>query len=226
MARSWLGWLTPWWWPDADLFGPSAAADGDANPPTGRAGNLPDGGVDGFLGVRWSTWGRLAVGGWLALFVASWVGMLWAWDSQMTASLWLLNVVLGGVAMVNGLPGAAALLDPGVRARLLSLPEAAALASLTLSALVGLGGFAAASLLTGTEAGLVGAGIVIGIVSFPLSFGLVFPLAIPLACSFVVWAVVHAYGRLSRPVFVLLASVSAAGWLGVALFGAALGAGA
>ncbi len=219
MAR-WPGWLMPWWWPDADLFGTAPAAEGEGNPP-------PDGAAEGFLGVCWPAWGRLAAGGWLALFAASWFSTLWAWGSGMRAGLWLLNVVLAGVALVNGLPGAAALLDPRTRRRhLLATAEAAALACLTLSGLTGLGGFAAASLSTGTDAGLVGAGIVIGIVSFPLTFGLVFPLAVPLGCGFIAWAVVRARGRISRTAFVMLASVSAVGWAGVGLIGAALGVGA
>ena len=115
------------------------------------------------------------------LFGASWVSLLGAWGGGMTVSLWVCGAALGGVAALNGIPGVAAVLDPWVRTRLLSIAEAAALASLTLSGLVGIGSFAAVFLLLGEKAYVIGAGIIIGIVSFPLSFGLVFPLGIPLA---------------------------------------------
>ena len=141
-------------------------------------------------------------------------------------SPWLSGVGLGGVAAVNGIPGTAALLNSWMRARFLSVAEAAALAVLTLSAVVGVGGSAVGGVLLGESVHLVGAGIVIGMVAFPLSFGLAFPLGIPLLCSFMAWAMVNACGCISRRVFVMLASVSATGWLGVVLIGAVLGVGA
>ena len=209
----WLRWLFPWWWPDAGLPGASRGGGGDRTP-------------NGSLGVGWRVWGRTAVASWLVLFVVSWVGVLRAWDGDTTSGIWLLIVFLGGVAGANGVPGAAALLSPGVRQRLLKLPEAAALASLTLSAVVGLGGFAAANLWMGGDAGLIGTGIVIGVVSFPLTFGLAFPLGIPLVCSFLVWSAINGRGHLSRTAFVFLTAVSVVGWAGVLLIGVALGVGA
>ena len=178
------------------------------------------------FGLDWRDWGRLATVSWLVLFGASWVSLLGSWTGGMTVSLWGCGAALGGVVALNGIPGIAAMLDPWVRTRLLSIAEAAVLASLTLSALAGIGSFAAVFLLLGEKAYVIGAGIIIGIVSFPLSFGLVFPLGIPLACSVLVWAVVNARGCISRRAFVMLASVSATGWLGVVLIGAALGVGA
>ena len=176
-----------------------------------------------FLGIGWPAWGRLAAASWLVLFTGSWISMLRAWDGDMAASLWLSGIVLFGVVAANGVPGVGAFLNPGSRERLLSLSEAAALASLTLSAAVGIGGVVLANLLTGEDVGLVVAGIVIGIVAFPLSFGLVFPLGIPLGCSFVVWSSINASGRISQTAYVLLTSVAAVGWAGVVLIGAALG---
>ena len=178
------------------------------------------------FGVDWSSWGRLAVVSWLVLFAAAWLSMLSAWSGGVGVSLWLCGVGLAGVAAVNGIPGTAALLGRWMRRRFLSVAEAAALAVLTLSGVVGLGGFAAACLLLGVQSYVVGAGIVIGIVSFPLSFGLAFPLGIPLACSVIVWAVVNARGCISRTAFVTLASISAVGWAGVVLVGAVMGVGA
>ena len=176
-----------------------------------------------FLGIAWPAWGRLAAGSWLVLFAGSWISMLRAWDGDMAASLWLSGIVLFGVAAANGVPGVGALLNSGLRERLLSLSEAAALALLTLSAAVGIGGFAVASLLMGEDMAMVGAGIVIGVIAFPLTFGVVFPLGIPLACGFVVWSSINARGSVSRTAFVVLASVAAVGWVGVVLIGAALG---
>ena len=193
-----------------DLLGTSAASAGNERP-------------DVLLGVSWPTWGRWAGSTWLVLFAVSWVGMLRAWAGDMVTSLWLPGVVLACVIGANGVPGAAALCHSAFRRRLLSLPEAAALASLTLSAAVGIGGFTTASLLMGENMGVVGAGILIGIVAFPLSFGLVFPLGIPFGCSFVVWSSIHASGGISQTAYVLLTSVAAVGWVGVVLIGAALG---
>ena len=178
------------------------------------------------FGVDWPCWGRFAVVSWLVLFAAAWLSMLSAWSGRQGVSLWLSGVGLVGVAAVNGIPGTVVLLDPWMRRRFLSIAEAAAFAVLTLSAVVGLGGFAAACLLSGVQSYVVGAGIAIGIVAFPLSFGLAFPLGIPLLCSFVVWAVVNARGCISRTVFVTLASISVVGWAGVVLVGVVMGVGA
>ena len=138
-----------------DSLGTSAASGGNEQP-------------DVLLGVSWPTWGCWACSTWLVLFAVSWVGMLRAWAGDMVTSLWLPGVVLACVIGANGVPGATALCNAAFRRRLLSLPEAAALASLTLSAAVGIGGFTTANLLMGENMGVVGAGIVIGIVAFPL----------------------------------------------------------
>ena len=184
---------------------------------------MVEGAEEVFLGIAWPAWGRMAAASWLVLFAGSWISMLRAWDGDMAASLWLSGMVLFGIVAANGVPGVGALLNAGSRERLLSLSEAAALASLTLSGVVGIGGFAMASLLMGEDMAMVGAGIVIGVIAFPLSFGLVFPLGIPLACSFIVWSSINARGGMSRTAFVVLTSVAAVGWVGVVLIGAFLG---
>ena len=196
-----------------ELLGTSAALGGNEQPAA-------------LLGVSWPAWGRVAAASWLLLFAASWVGVLRAWDGDMAMGLWVPGIVLGGMIAANGIPGAAALLNTGLRQRLLSLAEAAALALLTLSGVVGIGAVVVASLMVGEDLSFVVAGIVIGIVAFPLSFGLVFPLAIPLVCSFVVWSSINVRGGMSRTAFVLLTSVAAVGWAGVVLIGAVLGVGA
>ena len=193
-----------------ELLGTSAASGGNEQ-------------SDVLLGVSWPVWGRMAAASWLLLFAASWVGVLRAWDGDVGMGLWLPGIVLGGMIGANGVPGAVALLDTGLRERLLSLAEAAALALLTLSGVVGIGAVVLVGLLTGEDVGLVVAGIVIGVVAFPLTFGLVFPLAIPLVCSFIVWSSINARGGMSRTAFVLLTSVAAVGWAGVVLIGAVLG---
>ena len=193
-----------------ELLGTSAASAGNEQP-------------DVLLGVSWPAWGRAAAASWLLLFAASWVGVLRAWGGDMGMGLWLPGIVLGGMIAANGVPGVVALLNTGLRERLLSLAEAAALALLTLSAVVGIGGVILASLLAGEDLSLVVAGIVIGIIAFPLTFGLVFPLAIPLVCSFVVWSSINARGGMSRTAFVVLTSVAAVGWAGVVFIGAVLG---
>ena len=103
------------------------------------------------------------------------------------------------------------------------MPEAAALACLTLSAVVGIGGAVGVSLLAGGDAGMVAAGIAVGIAAFPLTFGMAFPLGIPLLSSLVVWWWIRGWGSVSRKAYVAWTAVAAAGWEGAVLIGAALG---
>ena len=213
----WLAWFRPWWWP-LELLEPGSA-------PGARGLDAADT-AESFLGLGWHAWGRLAVVSWLVLFAAAWLGTLRTWEDSETAELgWTWGLALAGVATSNGLPGAAALFLPALRSHLRRMPEAAALGLLMLSALLGIGGFALLGLWAGDSTRLIGAGIVMGVMSFPLTFGLAFPLAIPLVCAFVAWAWTEAHGGISRLAFGLLAGVSALGWMGVVLVGMAMGVG-
>ena len=180
--------------------------------------------TDGFLGLSWPSWGGLAAMSWLVLFASSWFGLLRVWRApDDPAGLLVPGIGLGLMALANGVPGTAALLSRAIRVRLLDVPEAAALASMTLAAGVGIGVVAAAGLLADGHVGLVAAGAVIGIIVFPLTFGLVFPLGVPLLCSCLVWRLVKRGNRLSRTGFAVLTSAAAVGWAGVALTGMVLG---
>ena len=177
-------------------------------------------------GIPWRIWGRLSVIGWLLLIPASWISVIFVWSGMVPLSLGFFGAWLGLAAYSNGVPGATALLNPKVRRRLLYMPEAAALASLTLSAMVGLcTGIMATCLHLEIPVHIALLGVAFGITSFPLSFGLVFPLAIPLGCSIVVWTVTKRNGRISHLAYALLTGVSAAGWLAVAVIGAVVGSG-
>ena len=178
------------------------------------------------LGRSWRHWGRLSLTSWLLLFPASWFSVLLAWAGVGLLSYGVFFAWLGLAAGWNGIPGAAALLNPRVRARLPFMPEAAALASLSQSAAMGLaGGFMFTCLHLEVPVHMALSGIVFGIMIFPLSFGLVFPLAIPLLCGFTVWRVTKSRGHISQAGYALLTGASAAGWLGVAVIGPVLGLG-
>ena len=180
----------------------------------------------GVLGIPWRIWGRLSVIGWLLLIPASWASVFLAWGGIELLRYGAFFLWLGLAAGWNGIPGAAALLNPQVRGRLLLMPEAAALSSLTLSAAVGLaGGFMATCLHLEMPVSIALSGIIFGILFFPLSFGLIFPLAIPLVCCFTIWATAKRYDRISQVSYAVLSGASAAGWLGVALIGPVVGLG-
>ena len=180
--------------------------------------------VDGVFGVSWRVWGRWAAGMWLGMFVAAWASLAWGWMARGPDHLVLLGGALLAVGIANVLPGGGALVCRRARERLLTMPEAAALACLTLSAVVGIGGAVGVSLLAGGDAGMVAAGTAVGIVAFPLTFGMTFPLGIPLLSSFVVWSWIRGWGSVSRMAFAAWTAAAAAGWAGVVLIGAALGA--
>lgn len=179
---------------------------------------------ESFLGIGWPAWGGLAAASWVLLFAASWFGLLRGWSApDDPAGLWVPGIGLGFMTLANGLPGAAALVSRKVRARLLEVPEAAALACMTLSGAAGITCVSAAFVLGGQEIWLVGAGIVVGILTFPLTFGLVFPLAIPLLCSYLVWSLAGRREGISGRTFTWLTGISAAGWGLVVLAGVAVG---
>lgn len=179
----------------------------------------------GVLGTPWRIWGRLSVVSWLLLIPVSWVWVFLTWGGMEVLSFGLFALWLGLALRLNGVPGTQALLNPVVRERLLYLPEAAALACLTLSAAVGLCGGFLACLHLEMGVGTALSGILFGILFFPLSFGLVFPLGVPLVCCFTVWRVIKTYGRMPRMGYALLTGVSAIGWMGVILIGPVVGSG-
>ena len=189
---------------------------------------------ESFLGIGWPAWGGLAAASWVLLFAASWFGLLRGWSvPDDPASLWVPGIGLGFATLANGLPGTAAVLrlrpstnsggQPHVRARLLEVPEAAALASMTLSGAAGITCISAVFVLGGQAIWLVAAGITLGIVTFPLTFGLVFPLAIPLLCSYLVWSLAGRDGGISGRTFTWLTGFSAVGWFLVVVAGVAVG---
>lgn len=185
-----------------------------------------DGVDDSFLGLTWPAWGKLAVLSWAGVFAASWFGVLHGWrfsEDPLNLWMWIPGISLGFMALANVLPGAAAFLSPTMRGRLLIVPEAAALSVMTLSGVVGIVGGSACGLILGMEAGLVGAGIVLGIVIFPLTFGMVFPLGLPLICSLAAWSLARRPGGVSARVYTWLAGISGAGWSLVVWAGTILG---
>lgn len=180
---------------------------------------------DSFLGLSWPAWGKLAALSWAGVFAATWFGVLHGWRlPEDPLNLWMPvpGISLGFMALSNGLPGAAAVLTPTMRGRLLIVPEAAALSVMTVSALPGIVGGMAVGLAYGMEASLMGAGIILGIMIFPLTFGLAFPLAIPLLCSLLAWSLAGRDGGMSSRTYTWLTGISGAGWSLVVLGGMAL----
>ena len=127
------------------------------------------------------------------------------------------------MAMANGLPGAAAVLDPAMRSRLLSVPAAAALSLVTVSGVSGIVAGAALGLAFGMEVRLIGAGTVLGVMIFPLSFGLAFPLGIPLLCGQAVWSLAGKDGGMWGRTYTCLTAISAVGWVMLLVIGTVLG---
>ena len=179
-----------------------------------------------FLCLSWPAWGCLAAVSWLGVFAASYFSVLRGWtvpEDPLNLWMWVPGISLGFMALANALPGAAAVLNPAMRQRFLGVPAAAALSSMTLSAVVGIISGMAAGLAYGQEASLMGAGIILGIVIFPLTFGMVFPLAIPLLCSLLAWSLAGRDGGMSGRTYTWLAVISAIGWCLVVLVGMILG---
>lgn len=219
--RRWLEWLLPWWWP----FGLPEARPASEGPLSEAAPAVSGAAEEDFLGLGWRLWGRLAVGSWLVMFAAAWLGMLETWRDSLAAGNWITGLGLAAVGTGNALPGAGALLSRRRRRRLLEVPEAAALAMLLLSALPVAGGVLYLGLTSSQDGGsLIRAAPLLGILAFPLTFGLVFPLAIPLVCAVWVWARISGHGRMSRKGYGVALVLGTAGWMLVTLAGIFLGA--
>ena len=181
--------------------------------------------TEGFLGFGWTSWIRLAAASWLVLFMAAWPGVVIGWFSSDDTSLWVLGILFGFTALANTLPGAAAVLSHEMRQQVLTVPEAAALSSLTLSGTAGTLCAGAVALVSGLGVSWIGAGLVIGTVAFPLTFGLAFPLAVPLACGFLTWSLARRNEGISLRAYGWLTGISTAGWGLVVWVGILLGHG-
>lgn len=136
------------------------------------------------------------------------------------------------------IPGATALLRAALRARLLSMPTAAALSLFTLAFVISVVGLVLASVVAnGSEVLVDSIGkdkpfpslpmlatyFFIGIVSFPLTFGISFPLAIPLVCAIVVREKIRRRSSVSRKFYLSMTAASILGWILVTLAGIGLG---
>ena len=182
--------------------------------------------TDGFLRLTWSLWGVIAATSWLVVFAASWFSVLHGLavpEDPLNLWMWVPGIALCFMSVANGLPGAAAALNPAMRSRLLIVPAAAALSLVTVSGVAGIVAGAMLALAMGMEVGLIGVGAVLGVLIFPLSFGLVFPLAIPLLCGLAAWSLAGKDGGMSRRAYMWLTTVSAVGWLLVVVVGTILG---
>ena len=177
--------------------------------------------VDRAFGISWRDWGRLGALGWLVMFLASWLALLLIWGGGYAGYR-----VLGGslvlLAVLAGLPGAAALTAPQVKDRVREIPEAAGLGLLAVSACAGFAGMIGVCGYLGHEPGMAVAVMLVGVLAFPTTFGVVFPLAIPLACALKVWKDVRRDGAVSRLRFGMLWGTAAAGWVCVGFTGLVL----
>lgn len=174
--------------------------------------------VDRAFGIRWRDWGRLGALGWLAMFLGSWVAMLLIWGGG-SAGYQVLGASLVLLAVLAGLPGAAAVMTPQVKDRLREMPEAAALGLMLVSACTGFACMIGVCVYLGYGPGMAVAVLLVGVVAFPTTFGLVFPLAMPLACALKVWKDVRRDGVVSRLRFGTLWGAAAVGWLCVGFTG-------
>ena len=182
--------------------------------------------TDGFLGIAWPLWIRAAAASWLLLFVAVWFDWLYAWPApDAPAILPTTGVLLCCTLLVNVLPGTAALLGRNLKQWPPQPPEAAALSSLTLAALLGIAYGATSGLAMGMDVRSLVAVVVIGIAAFPLTFGVAFPLGIPLWCVYRVWWVATRGQGITLRTWTWLTGISAVGWALVVCLGIALGHG-
>jgi len=180
--------------------------------------------TEGIFGIAWSTWFRLAAASWVLLFAAVWFDWLYAWpEPGSPAVLPATGIAFACALAVTVIPGTAALLKRERRQWPPKAPEAAALSSLTVAALLGVAYGALSGLAMGMEPGSLAAVVVIGIAVFPLTFGLAFPAGIPLWCAYRVWALAARDGCISRRAWKWLTGISAVGWALVTCLGIVLG---
>lgn len=177
--------------------------------------------VERAFGIRWQDWGRLAALGWVVMFVASWLALRLIWGGG-DAGYRVLGVSLLLLAVLAGLPGAAALTAPQVKERLREMPEAAALGLLAVSACTGFACMIGVCGYLGYEPGMAAAVMLVGALAFPTTFRVVVPLAIPLACALKVWKDVRRDGAVSRLRYRTMWGTAAVGWLSVGVTGLVL----
>lgn len=193
----------------------------------------------GLLNLQWRHIWLLAIWSWASFFFSALISILFIWRNPQALSGYLLMGTTLALAFAATLiPGATALLRPAIRARLLSMPAAAALSVFTLAFVISIVGLIIASVVAhGSEVLIDSIGrdesfpslpslatyIFIGIVSFPLTFGLAFPLAIPLVSAIIVWEKIRRRGPASRKFYLLMTALSILGWMAVTLAGIALG---
>ncbi|MDE0207319.1 MAG: hypothetical protein OXP66_14995 [Candidatus Tectomicrobia bacterium] len=180
--------------------------------------------TDGILAIAWPTWFRLAAASWLLLFAAVWFDWLYAWPAtESPAVLKATGVVFACTLLVNALPGTAALLNRNVKEWPPQPPEAAALSSLTVAALLGIAYGATSGLALGMELRSLASVVIIGIAAFPLTLGLAFPMGVPLGCAYMVWSLASRDEGISLRAWTWLTGISAVGWALVTCLGIVLG---
>ena len=180
--------------------------------------------TDGILAIAWPTWFRLAAAGWALVFGAVWYDWLYAWPSpESPAVLPATGIAFACALAATVLPGTAALLIPEREHFPPKPPEAAALSSLTVAALLGIAYGAVSGLAQGMELRSLATVVVIGIAAFPLTFGLAFPMGIPLWCAWMVWSLAAREGGISSRAWTWLTGISAVGWALVTCLGIVLG---
>ncbi len=172
------------------------------------------------LGLSLDAWVRFAVASWLLLFAAAWISLPVAWLGHTEEANMVIGASFIAVMLTHAVPGIGVLACPGARGRLRREPGAAALSSMTLAAMGGIGSFIAGTVPHGQHPigmlGMVG----IGVLAFPYTFGIVFALAIPLGCGAWIWSITGRKEEVSRTVWWALTIAAALGWIMVGVAGA------
>ena len=180
--------------------------------------------TNGFLGMAWPLWIRVAALSWLLLFAAVWLDWLYRWPSPDDPPILpVTGVLLAFTLLVNALPGTAALVSCRMKQLPPRPPEAAALSSLTVAALLGMAYGATSGLAMGMDVRSLASVVVIGIAAFPLTFGLAFPLGIPLWCVYRVWSVAGRDKGITLRAWTWLTGIAAVGWALTVCLGIVLG---
>lgn len=180
--------------------------------------------TEGFLGMGWPLWIRAAALSWLLLFAAVWLDWLYRWPAPGDpVILPATGVLLACTLLVHALPGTAALVNCRIKEWPPRPPEAAALSSLTVAALLGMAYGATSGLAMGMDVRSLAAVVVIGIAAFPLTFGVAFPLGIPLWCVYRVWSVATRDNGITLRSWARLTGLSALGWAMTVCLGVVLG---